>query len=418
VNALSRLAERQATALTLAAIVVLWEIAREFQLVASGALPAPSDVLIRFWQEQSDYWPHVAATIQTAFAGFLAGNVIAIAAAILFVRWPLTERLGRGVNIAIFALPPIAIVPVLVLALPGEWPRITLAALTVYFPTMTAMVVGLTEIDGRAVELVRAYGGGDTAVMLDPAAVGLAGSPRWLTRRRPQCGARRNSRRVRQRRALGAGHLPARLARPRRSGTALGHRLDGDGDRRPRLCPGGTGRLARHRGQACCHHCRRGDAGQRASRSGAHRLVVGLAALLLPFVIWWLLLPIGGLSPISAKTPLGVFQYLFLPPTGTSAQIHLLEALMQTLPIMVLGMAAGLSFAFLLAVIGSIKPAILRALMPIALVTQTMPLVALTPLLVLVFGRGFAVTVGITVSVTFFPAYVTLARGLLLVPPG
>jgi ABC-type nitrate/sulfonate/bicarbonate transport system permease component len=52
----------------------------------------------------------------------------------------------------------------------------------------------------------------------------------------------------------------------------------------------------------------------------------------------------------------------------------------------------------------------------VALVTQTMPLVALTPLLVLLLGRGTAVTVAITVSVTFFPAYVTLAQGLGLVP--
>ncbi|MEP2120255.1 ABC transporter permease, partial [Bauldia litoralis] len=137
---LRRLLDRHATALTLAVIVILWEIAGRFQLVASGALPAPSDVLIRMWEDQADYWPHVAATVRTAFLGFVGGNVIAILAAILFVRWPLTERLSRGVNIAIFALPPIAIVPVLVLALPGEWPRLTLAAIAVYFPTMTAMV--------------------------------------------------------------------------------------------------------------------------------------------------------------------------------------------------------------------------------------------------------------------------------------
>ena len=54
--------------------------------------------------------------------------------------------------------------------------------------------------------------------------------------------------------------------------------------------------------------------------------------------------------------------------------------------------------------------------MPVALVTQTMPLVALTPLLVLLFGRGVAVTIAITVSVTFFPAFVTIAQGLALVP--
>lgn len=55
-------------------------------------------------------------------------------------------------------------------------------------------------------------------------------------------------------------------------------------------------------------------------------------------------------------------------------------------------------------------------MMPIALVTQTMPLVALTPLLVLMVGRGSAVTILITISVTFFPAFVTIGQGLALVP--
>ena len=45
-----------------------------------------------------------------------------------------------------------------------------------------------------------------------------------------------------------------------------------------------------------------------------------------------------------------------------------------------------------------------------------MPLVALTPLLVLMLGRGLAVTLAITISVTFFAAYVTIAQGLKLVP--
>ena len=94
----------------------------------------------------------------------------------------------------------------------------------------------------------------------------------------------------------------------------------------------------------------------------------------------------------------------------------LLAALAQTLPITVAGMALGMGFAFLLAVTSRLTPAFTRAFMPVALVTQTMPLVALTPLLVLVLGRGVAVTLWITVSVTFFPAYVMIAQGLALVP--
>ena len=75
-----------------------------------------------------------------------------------------------------------------------------------------------------------------------------------------------------------------------------------------------------------------------------------------------------------------------------------------------------MAFAFLLAVTSRLTPAFTRAFMPVALVTQTMPLVALTPLLVLMLGRGVAVTLWITVSVTFFPAYVMIAQGLALVP--
>jgi ABC-type nitrate/sulfonate/bicarbonate transport system permease component len=81
-----------------------------------------------------------------------------------------------------------------------------------------------------------------------------------------------------------------------------------------------------------------------------------------------------------------------------------------------IGMVAGLTLAFALALTSQIRPGIVRAFMPIALVTQTMPLVALTPLLVLMLGRGPAVILWITISVTFFPAFVTMAQGLLLVP--
>ena len=50
------------------------------------------------------------------------------------------------------------------------------------------------------------------------------------------------------------------------------------------------------------------------------------------------------------------------------------------------------------------------------LLTATARLVALTPLLVLILGRGPSLTLWVTISVTFFPAFVTLAQGLALVP--
>lgn len=410
--------DRRTTALTLAAILVLWEIVGRLDLVASGALPAPSEILVRLWIDRGDYGLHVWATVRAAFLGFAAGNIVAIVAAILFMRWPLTEQLSRGVNIAIFALPPIAIVPVLVIALTGDGPRIVLAALAVYFPTMIAMLVGLREIDPRAVDLVRAYGGGDSAVM------------RWV-RLRSSLPALLGGLRVAAPNAV-LGAILAEFGSGARWG--LGTYLLGSLGRAEPARLWGIGLVATaiaglayalialvaSRVTGASRAVTIAAAGVPSTQATANgwplRMVIALLAIVLPFAIWWLLLLVSGLSPVIAKTPLGVFDYLFLSPASADAQARLVAALGETLPLTVLGMAAGLGFAFLLAVIGAVKPALMRAVLPIALVTQTMPLVALTPLLVLIFGRGIAVTLAVTISVTFFPAYVTLAQGLALVP--
>lgn len=85
----------------------------------------------------------MAATVWSSTLGFVIGNLLAISAGVLFVLFPRVQRLARGVNIAVFALPAIAIAPILVLTLEGNAPRVVLAALGVYFITMTATVVGL-----------------------------------------------------------------------------------------------------------------------------------------------------------------------------------------------------------------------------------------------------------------------------------
>ncbi|MFE3838564.1 ABC transporter permease subunit [Pseudogemmobacter sonorensis] len=148
----------------------------------------------------------------------------------------------------------------------------------------------------------------------------------------------------------------------------------------------------------------------------AHGGWSALAALVLPFAVWWGLLWALRVPEMIGKTPWGVFDYLFLGPGAAAAQARLLAALAQTLPVTLIGMAAGMGFAFALAVSSRLMPGFTRAFLPVALVTQTMPLVALTPLLVLILGRGWAVTLAITVSVTFFPAYVMIAQGLAQVP--
>lgn len=63
-----------------------------------------------------------------------------------------------------------------------------------------------------------------------------------------------------------------------------------------------------------------------------------------------------------------------------------------------------------------IAPAFETAFMPIALALRSVPLVAMTPLIALAFGRGLLSVTLIAGIVTFFPTFVNVASGLRSAP--
>ena len=154
-----------------------------------------------------------------------------------------------------------------------------------------------------------------------------------------------------------------------------------------------------------------------SGKSRALSALLSVAALLVPFMIWWGVLKAFAISPVIAKTPLGVWQYLVSEPTAADARGEILQALQQSLPLAGFGLIIALALALALAVAVNQWRDLGAMLMPAALFLQTMPLVALAPIIVLLFGRGIEATLVITVTVTFFPALITIAQGLSQVPP-
>jgi ABC-type nitrate/sulfonate/bicarbonate transport system permease component len=57
-------------------------------------------------------------------------------------------------------------------------------------------------------------------------------------------------------------------------------------------------------------------------------------------------------------------------------------------------------------------PRLERVTMPIILLTQTVPILAILPLFILLFGRGMMVTTVITTICVFFPTIVLVSQGL------
>jgi ABC-type nitrate/sulfonate/bicarbonate transport system permease component len=133
--------------------------------------------------------------------------------------------------------------------------------------------------------------------------------------------------------------------------------------------------------------------------------------------LWALTLALLGMSPIVAKSPLAVVQYLTTDSRAATTRDRLLDAYRETLPLALLGLVCGLAAALILAVILQLKPTLGRSVLPFALISQTMPLPALTPLIVLIFGRDVLATVVVCVSVTFFPSFVTISQALVTVSP-
>jgi NitT/TauT family transport system permease protein len=80
------------------------------------------------------------------------------------------------------------------------------------------------------------------------------------------------------------------------------------------------------------------------------------------------------------------------------------------------GLAIGFGAAFIVAVLISELPVARRAIMPIAVVLNVTPLVAIAPALVVAFGFGPLPKLIITALICFFPILINTAVGLRSVP--
>jgi NitT/TauT family transport system permease protein len=96
-------------------------------------------------------WPTIVETV----GGFVTGNIIAVLIAIGFVHNRTFRHTVYPLAVTVRTLPIVAISPILVLLLGnGYAPKIAIAALITFFPTLVNMVDGLNAVDAQAQELM------------------------------------------------------------------------------------------------------------------------------------------------------------------------------------------------------------------------------------------------------------------------
>jgi ABC-type nitrate/sulfonate/bicarbonate transport system permease component len=130
-------------------------------------------------------------------------------------------------------------------------------------------------------------------------------------------------------------------------------------------------------------------------------------------LFWWGFLKVFDVLPFVGKGPGDVWRYLMTSPDAHAHRTVVLSETRTTLRDAFLGLTAGSVAAVLASLVFNLWRPLQRTFMPVAMVLRSVPLVAMTPLIVLIFGRGLATVTVIAGIVTFFPTLVnvTLALG-------
>jgi ABC-type nitrate/sulfonate/bicarbonate transport system permease component len=143
----------------------------------------------------------------------------------------------------------------------------------------------------------------------------------------------------------------------------------------------------------------------------AHHVVPPLVALVVLLITWELGVRVFDIAPYLLPPPSKVWTAFgdLQGTVGDDIAVTLSEALLGLL----LGAVAGAGLALVLWSWSFAR----RAVLPLLVISQTVPMVVLAPLLVLWFGLGLMPKVIVVGLTTFFPVVVSTVQGLLATDP-
>jgi ABC-type nitrate/sulfonate/bicarbonate transport system permease component len=148
---------------------------------------------------------------------------------------------------------------------------------------------------------------------------------------------------------------------------------------------------------------KRGASGQRGRQ--LLRLLPSLAVPVVLLVIWQVYCSVADVDPTVLPTPSRVVDSLFA--ARDIAWTHTWQTLQETL----IGFSVSIVFALVVAVAMDQIMWLRRSLYPMLVASQTIPVIAIAPLMIIWFGFGLLPKVLVIVLVTFFPIVVAVLDG-------
>lgn len=402
-------------------LLVLWQLGVDFVYSGRGTIPGPLQVAHQFRTDGiAFYLASAVPTLHTAFEGWVGGNLLAAGLALAVVGLPVLEKPVMQLGAVSYCVPIVAIGPVLIVLFNGGTPQMILSGLSVFFITLVGTLTGLRSVDPALLDSIHAFGGGPVAKLAEARC--RAGLPYLFAALRVTAPASILGSIVGEfmgaERGLGVVWINSQQAMNYPRTWALA------------VFTAGVAALAYlvigfagHRLTPWARETHSNLAGETLERSaprrGAGSLAVSLQVLLsaatslaIVLVAWSLLLRIFHVSPFIGKGPADVWAYVFDPDAGAENRAAILGESVVSLRDAFLGLGAGTVAAMLVASLFNVAPTVRQMLMGPAITLQSVPLVAMTPLIVLIFGRDLLAIAVIGGIVTFFPTLVNLTLAL------
>jgi ABC-type nitrate/sulfonate/bicarbonate transport system permease component len=401
--------------LSIVALLVIWEV---FARLISGSfvLAAPSEILVAIVENAGLLFRALLTTGAAALAGFVIGNVTAVALACVAVLLPRTERVVTLVALVAFCLPLVATGPLLrVLLGPGPGPQIVLAALAVFYTTLIPVLVGLRAAPAGWFDLIHSYGRGPGATLRYVRA--RASFPYLIAGLQIAAPAAFLGAMIGEFTGAesGLGVLTIRAARDldieltwavatvATAVSIMAYAVIGAIGRR----------VASESPPIILAPTRVIESTGRRIRSAA---VTALAAAVVILALWWGGILLTGLDPFFVRTPIDVLRVLTGVDDGGEVRDALFAALGETLALAVPGYLAGLAAGAGIAMALVLAPRAAGVTMPIAIALRAVPIVTTAPLVVLVLGRGPVGAITLVAIMVFFPTLVACLQGLAQAP--
>lgn len=142
-------------------VLALWALISVTPWGDAHAIPTPWSVVAQYGSEGSAerYWTNGSATMGNALWGFVWGNGLALAVALVVLLLPALEGVATQIGVVSYCIPITAIGPIVMIVFGGQAASVFLSAISVFFTSLTGMLLGLKAADRTALDVITAYGG-------------------------------------------------------------------------------------------------------------------------------------------------------------------------------------------------------------------------------------------------------------------